>query len=42
MKYTLIYGVIAGVIAVSIISAMIGLDLTGHDTTSMLVSYLSC
>ena len=40
MKYALIYGAIAGAIAVSLISAMIGLDLTSHDETAMLVSYL--
>jgi hypothetical protein len=40
MKYSLVYGGIAGAIAVTIISAMIGLDLTGHDETAMLVSYL--
>lgn len=40
MKYALIYGGIAGAIAVSLISAMIGLDLTGHDSTAMWVSYL--
>lgn len=40
MKYTLIYGGIAGVIAVSVISAMIGMGLTSHDETAMLVSYL--
>ncbi|HEX8062301.1 MAG TPA: DUF4199 domain-containing protein [Allosphingosinicella sp.] len=40
MKYALTYGGIAGAIAVSVISAMIGLDLTGHDETAMLVSYL--
>jgi Protein of unknown function (DUF4199) len=40
MKYALIYGGIAGAIAVGIISAMIGMDLTGHDETAMLVSYL--
>jgi hypothetical protein len=40
MKYALIYGAIAGAIAVGLISAMIGLDLTGHDETAMWVSYL--
>lgn len=40
MKYALIYGGIAGGVAVSLISAMIGLDLTGHDETAMAVSYL--
>lgn len=40
MKYALIYGAVAGVIAISLISAMIGLDLTGHDSTAMWVSYL--
>jgi hypothetical protein len=40
MKYQLIYGAIAGAIAVSIISATLALDLTGHDETAMLVSYL--
>jgi len=40
MKYALIYGGIAGAIAVSIISAMIGMDLTSHDETAMLVTYL--
>jgi hypothetical protein len=40
MKYALIYGGIAGAIAIGLISAMIGLDLTGHDDTAMLVSYL--
>jgi hypothetical protein len=40
MKYALIYGGIAGAIAVSLISAMIGMDLTGHDSTAMWVSYL--
>ena len=40
MKYALIYGGIAGAIAIGLISAMIGLDLTGHDATAMLVSYL--
>lgn len=40
MKYALIYGAIAGAIAVSLISAIIAMDLTGHDETAMLVSYL--
>ncbi|HET9640942.1 MAG TPA: DUF4199 domain-containing protein [Allosphingosinicella sp.] len=40
MKYALIYGGIAGAIAISLISAMIGLDLTGHDSTAMWVTYL--
>lgn len=40
MKYALIYGALAGAIAVSLISAMIGLGLTSHDETAMLVSYL--
>jgi hypothetical protein len=40
MKYALIYGGIAGAIAVSLVSAMIGLKLTGHDSTAMLVTYL--
>lgn len=40
MKYALIYGGIAGAIAVSIISATIAMHLTGHDATAMLVSYL--
>jgi len=40
MKYALIYGGIAGAISVSIISAMIGMDLTGHDSTAMWVTYL--
>lgn len=40
MKYSIIYGGIAGAIAVSLVSAMIGLRLTGHDETAMLVSYL--
>jgi hypothetical protein len=40
MRYTLIYGGIAGAIAVSLISAMIGMGLTGHDDTAMWVSYL--
>jgi hypothetical protein len=40
MKYALIYGGIAGAIAVSLISAMIGMDLTGHDETAMLATYL--
>ena len=39
MKYPLIYGGIAGAIAVSIISATIALDLPSH-ATSMLVGYL--
>jgi uncharacterized protein DUF4199 len=39
MKYAFIYGGIAGAIAVSIISATIAMDLTGHDATAMLVSY---
>jgi hypothetical protein len=40
MRYTLIYGAIAGAIAVALISAMIGMGLTGHDDTAMWVSYL--
>jgi len=40
MRYALVYGGIAGAIAVSLISAMIGMGLTGHDETAMLVSYL--
>jgi hypothetical protein len=40
MKFALIYGAIAGAIAVSLISAMIGMDLTAHDETAMWVSYL--
>lgn len=40
MKYALIYGGIAGAIAVGIVSAMIGLHLTSHDSTAMLVTYL--
>src|SRR4051794_710244 len=40
MKYALIYGGPAGAIAVSLISAMIGMHLTGHDETAMLVSLL--
>jgi hypothetical protein len=40
MKYALIYGGIAGGIAVSLISAMIGMRLTGHDATAMWVTYL--
>jgi hypothetical protein len=40
MKYTLVYGAIAGAIAISLMSATIALDLTGHDSTSMLVGYL--
>jgi len=40
MKYALIYGCIAGAIAISLISVMIGMDLTGHDSTAMWVSYL--
>jgi hypothetical protein len=40
MKYTLIYGGIAGAIAISLISAMIGTGVTGHDETAMVVTYL--
>jgi hypothetical protein len=40
MKYALIYGAIAGAIAISIISTMIAMALTDHDETAMLVSYL--
>jgi len=40
MKYALIYGGIAGAIASGLISAMIGLHLTGHDGAAMLASYL--
>jgi hypothetical protein len=40
MKYALIYGGIAGAIAIVLISAMIGLHLTGHDSTAMWVTYL--
>jgi hypothetical protein len=40
MKYALIYGGIAGAITVSLVSAMIGMDLTGHDETAMWVTYL--
>jgi hypothetical protein len=40
MKYALTYGGIAGAITVSLVSAMIGLDLTGHDDTAMWVTYL--
>jgi hypothetical protein len=40
MKYTLIYGAIAGAIAICLMSATIALHLTGHDSTSMLVGYL--
>jgi hypothetical protein len=40
MKYALIYGGIAGAIVISLVSAMIGMDLTGHDETAMLVTYL--
>ena len=40
MKYALIYGGIAGAIAIGLISAMIGMDLTSHDESAMLVSYL--
>src|SRR5687767_11431263 len=40
MRYTLIYGGIAGAIAISLISAMLAMELTGHDETAMLVSYL--
>ncbi len=40
MKYAIIYGGIAGAIAVSIISATIAMDLTSHDETAMWISYL--
>ena len=40
MRYTLIYGGIAGVIAVTMISAIIGMHLTDHDATAMWVTYL--
>jgi len=40
MRYALIYGGIAGAIAIGLISAMIGMDLTGHDSTAMWISYL--
>ena len=40
MRYALIYGAIAGAIAIGLISAMIGTGLTGHDDTAMWVSYL--
>jgi hypothetical protein len=40
MKYALIYGAIAGAITVSLVSAMIGMGLTGHDETAMWVTYL--
>ena len=40
MKYPLVYGGIAGAIAVAVVSAMIALHLTSHDSTAMLVTYL--
>ena len=40
MRYALIYGAIAGAIAITVMSATIALDLTGHDSTSMLIGYL--
>lgn len=40
MKYTFVYGGIAGAIAIALISAMIGLHLTAHDSAAMWVSYL--
>jgi hypothetical protein len=40
MRYALIYGGIGGAIAVSLISAMIGMHLTGHDAKAMWVTYL--
>jgi hypothetical protein len=40
MRYGLVYGAIAGAIAVILISAMIGLHLTDHDAVAMWVTYL--
>lgn len=40
MKYALVYGGIAGAVAIGLISAMIGMNLTGHDDAAMWVSYL--
>lgn len=40
MRYAFIYGGIAGAIAIVLISAMIGLNLTAHDSTAMWVTYL--
>jgi hypothetical protein len=40
MKYTFIYGAIAGAIAIIIMSATIVLDMTSHDSASMWVGYL--
>ena len=40
MRYTLIYGAIAGAIAIIVMSATIALDMTGHDSSAMLVGYL--
>ena len=40
MRYTLIYGAIAGAIAIAIMTATIALDLTGHGSGAMLVGYL--
>jgi hypothetical protein len=40
MRYSLIYGGIAGAVAVGIVSAMLGLELTSHDETAMLMTYL--
>ncbi|HYJ83407.1 MAG TPA: DUF4199 domain-containing protein [Allosphingosinicella sp.] len=40
MRYALTYGGIAGAVAITLISFMLALDLTAHDETAMLVSYL--
>ena len=40
MKYALIYGGIAGAIAIGVVSAMLGLHVTSHDGTAMVVTYL--
>jgi hypothetical protein len=40
MKYPLIYGGLAGAIAISLVSATIYTGATGHDGTAMAVTYL--
>ncbi|HEX8308884.1 MAG TPA: DUF4199 domain-containing protein [Allosphingosinicella sp.] len=40
MKYALIYGAIAGAVAIILMSGTIAMDLTGHGSGAMLVGYL--
>jgi hypothetical protein len=40
MKYALVYGGIAGLVVILVMSATIAFDLTGHGTASMAVGYL--